>query len=493
MNDIDLDLNIDNYSFADVLRLFGLDGSKPVEYQDLKRCRATVDKLHPARSSLSGAYYELFNNAYAVLYKRTHADADAGAGAGAGADDDTQDLDPEGVAVGAVGAVGAVDVGVDAVRTMPYGFYSVAQSKPRAQAAAAARQAAVMAAQQDTAAAAAAHRATVTPSSSLLGGIGPQPYSTRMVTIHTEDRDLLKYPFENLFEVVLPTVVKNVLSMELVDITLPAFYYNVSDHLQNTKVWFSVPNYFTEPVEIAVPSGCYTPAGLCSALAKELNEATTNRLYVLGVYVSPLTRYTQFSVTYNDVKRKFAFHATQDGFILWFDRPSVYECDTGSRHDCWKMLKNWGLGYNLGFYKGVYEATMTVPPTGLNLNIAPGDADLTLNITSVKIADLDVRNTIYMEVDAFNWIDEISPFSIATTDSYGGDFNGRVNNSFAKLVLSSVSNCYVPVKKFKRVLPHMVEKIGRLKFKFRYHNGILIDFKDQSFDFSLKFECRVNT
>jgi hypothetical protein len=98
-----------------------------------------------------------------------------------------------------------------------------------------------------------------------------------------------------------------------------------------------------------------------------------------------------------------------------------------------------------------------------------------------------------MEVDAFNWIDEVSPFSIATTDTYGGDFNGRVNNSFAKLVLSNVSNCYVPVKKFKRVLPHMVEKIGRLKFKFRYHNGILVDFKDQSFDFSLKFECRVNS
>ena len=157
------------------------------------------------------------------------------------------------------------------------------------------------------------------------------------------------------------------------------------------------------------------------------------------------------------------------------------------------MLKNWGLGYNLGFYKGVYEATMTAPSTGMNLNIAPGDGDMGMNVTSVKIADLDVRNTVYMEVDAFNWIDEVSPFSIATTDTYGGDFNGRVNNSFAKLVLSNVSNCYVPVKKFKRVLPHMVEKIGRLKFKFRYHNGILVDFKDQSFDFSLKFECRVNS
>lgn len=492
MNNIDL--NIDNYSFADILKLFRLDGSKPVEDYDLKRCRATVDKLHPARSSLNGAYYELFNSAYAVLYKRTCADANANA------DDDTQDQDPDGVAVGAsTAAAAAVAVGVDAVGAMPYGFYSVAQSKPRAAAAAAARQAAVIAAQQDTAAAAAAaaHRATVTPSSSLLGGGGggggPQPYSTRMVTIHTEDRDLLKYPFENAFEVVLPTVLKNVLTVELFDIALPAFFYNVSNYLQNTKMWFSVPDYFAEPVEIAVPSGCYTPADLCAALIKELNAATTKRLYELGVYVSPLTTYSLFSVSYNAIKRKFAFHNTQDGFVLWFDRRSVYERDSSLpqyQFECWKMLRNWGLGYTLGFYKRAYEGVIAVAPPTTADDYTTG---LSLTVTSAKIADLDVvGRTIYMEIDAFNWIDEIAPFSVATTDFYNGDFNGSVNNAFAKLALSAVSGCYVPVKKYKRVLPHAVEKVGRLKIKFRYHNGIPVDFKLQGFDFSLKFECRFN-
>jgi hypothetical protein len=95
-----------------------------------------------------------------------------------------------------------------------------------------------------------------------------------------------------------------------------------------------------------------------------------------------------------------------------------------------------------------------------------------------------------MEIDTFNWIDEINPYSIATTDYYKNDFNGNVNNAFAKLILSSVGRAYVPVNKFIRVLPHVVEKIGRLKFKFRYHNGILVDFNHQPFNFSLKFECR---
>jgi hypothetical protein len=81
---------------------------------------------------------------------------------------------------------------------------------------------------------------------------------------------------------------------------------------------------------------------------------------------------------------------------------------------------------------------------------------------------------------------------IIPIDFYNNDFNGNVNNSFAKLTLSNVSKCYVPVEKFKRVLPHVVEKIGRLKFRFRYHNGILVDFMHQQFNFSLKFECRFN-
>ena len=95
-----------------------------------------------------------------------------------------------------------------------------------------------------------------------------------------------------------------------------------------------------------------------------------------------------------------------------------------------------------------------------------------------------------MEVDTFNWIDEIRPYSIGTTDFYNNDFTGNVNNAFAKLNL--LNSKYVPVEKFKRILPHVIEKIGRLKFKFRYHNGIPVDFKHQSFNFSLKFECRFN-
>lgn len=402
MNNIDL--NIDNYSFVDILNLFNID--KNFNDKDLKRCKEVVEKIHPSKSALNISYYELFNNAYNFLESKNSLIVD------------------------------------ENKSVKPYIFYNTNNKE-------------------------------IPPNNSCYT---PPSFSTRMVTFHTEDRNILKYPYENLFEVSLPSVIKNTMSIELFDITLPTFYYNISKYLQNTKLWFSIPFYFTYPIEITLPSGYYTYSNLCTELAKQLNDITTLELFSLGVYVSPSTQYTFFSVTYSDIERKFTFHNTQDTFILWFDKKSVYD---NCNFDCWKMLNNWGLGYNLGFYKNAYVAVLDTSHPSLNIYI----------VTSTKIAEIDIYNTIYMEIDTFNWIDEINPYSVSTTDFYNNDLNGNVNNSFAKLILSNVSKCYVPVKKFKRILPHVVEKIGRLKFKFRYHNGILVNFKHQSFNFALKFEC----
>lgn len=406
MNDIDL--NIDNYSFVDILNLFKIN--KNFTDKELKKCKEVVEKIHPSNSSLNILYYQLFNDAYNILQRRYDSDSII------------------------------VD---DNKNVRPYIFYNKENKE-------------------------------IAPNNTCYT---PPSFSTRMVTFHTEDRDILKYPYENLFELSLPSVIKNTMSIELFDITLPTFYYNISEYLQNTKMWFSIPFYFTDPIELTIPSGYYTYDDLITELAKQLNDVTTTALFSLGVYVLPSTQYTFFGVTYSGIERKFTFHNTQDKFILWFDIKSTYD---NCHFNCWKMLNTWGLGYNLGFYKKIYEAVLDPSNPSSNIYI----------VTSPKIAEIDIYNTIYMEIDTFNWIDEIKPYSISSTDFYNNDFNGNVNNAFAKLVLSTESHSYIPVKKFKRILPHVVEKIGRLKFKFRYHNGILVDFEHQPFNFSLKFECR---
>ena len=308
----------------------------------------------------------------------------------------------------------------------------------------------------------------------------PYLHSTRMVTIHTEDRDVTKYPYENVFEVELPSTLKNILSLELFDIKLPTFYYNISDYLHNSKLWFSVPLYFQEPIQLIIPSGCYDYNELAVELAKQLNYYTTKELFRIGAYMDSTTKYTDFYVLYNVNERRYTIQNKQHTFTLWFDKPSIYDCNTGYSE---QLLRNLGICFNLGFNKEKYEAVYVTADTD-------STTFHTYCVKSIKIANLDFNNTIYMEIDTYNWIDEALPFSKSTNNFYNNDFNGNVNNCFAKLVLSDTSKTYIPVDKFKRFLPHMVERILRLKFKFRYHNGMLVDFVNQPFNFSLKFHCK---
>jgi hypothetical protein len=121
--------------------------------------------------------------------------------------------------------------------------------------------------------------------------------------------------------------------------------------------------------------------------------------------------------------------------------------------------------------------------------------DNTLNkfvLIPPNIFNIAIDNTIYMEIDKFNYINELNPFSISTNSYYNNDYNGIVNSAFSKLILSNVTNTYVPVHKFKRILPHIEQKIAKFKFRFRYHNGNLVDFAHQNFNFSIKLECRFN-
>ena len=66
MNDIDL--NIDNYSFVDILNLFKIN--KNFTAKELKKCKEVVEKIHPSKSSLNILYYQLFTDAYNILQRK---------------------------------------------------------------------------------------------------------------------------------------------------------------------------------------------------------------------------------------------------------------------------------------------------------------------------------------------------------------------------------------------------------------------------------------
>ena len=106
-----------------------------------------------------------------------------------------------------------------------------------------------------------------------------------------------------------------------------------------------------------------------------------------------------------------------------------------------------------------------------------------------------------MEVDKYNSYDELNPYPNRTNNLYNAKYGGRVNSAFARIPLpvlggvdgttvnfDSTNDSYVNVSYHDPPL----ERVQKLKFKFRYHNGQLVDFNDIPFCFTIEFYCLRN-
>ncbi len=61
-----VDLNIDNYSYEDILELFHLDYN--FDITELKSAKKIVLKTHPDKSKLPKEYFLFYSKAYKMLY-----------------------------------------------------------------------------------------------------------------------------------------------------------------------------------------------------------------------------------------------------------------------------------------------------------------------------------------------------------------------------------------------------------------------------------------
>jgi len=102
------------------------------------------------------------------------------------------------------------------------------------------------------------------------------------------------------------------------------------------------------------------------------------------------------------------------------------------------------------------------------------------------------EDIIYMEVDKYNSMDELEPYSENTSGLYNNDYNGKVNSAFAKIPLpcpafsqqfDSRNSALMNVSHYEPPL----ERLTRLKFKFRYHDGRLVKFKCLPLSFTIEF------
>lgn len=346
----------------------------------------------------------------------------------------------------------------------------------------------------------------------------------KLVTIHSEDRDIKKYPNANKFEIHLPQVMENVSSMRLVECTFPSVYYTFSNEYQNTRLSFSVEPkdsslpYFYELTNLSpkkrimtiqIQEGFYCPHELAVEIQEKLNETVSLRIKQIieqdTQQIVDVT-YNAFRVTYDKVGQRFWFGNQTDGFTIYAAKED-YLPSKCEQPDMWEKVVNWGLAYNLGLNKEKYVSTPVLEDSYLKFSYLGSSGvwltkqvDSSVNpqyVQAPNAPDLLGERVIYMEVDKYNSYDELVRGPLQSMSMYNNTYGGIVDSAFAKIPITATSLGEFTDSRngfLQNVTTFDVpeEKVSKMMFVFRYHDGRLVDFGNNRFNFTIEFNCLKN-
>jgi len=363
----------------------------------------------------------------------------------------------------------------------------------------------------------------------------------KLLTVHSEDRDINKWPNANHFELQLPQTYTNVETLALVEYNFPIYYNTFSTQNQNTTitVYVNIVGGWGEtqpPLTIIIEPGFYDPVQLATEMENKLNLA------VRALGDASLVAYSNFKVFYDEVRQRLLFGNISDPFTFIYNAPESYDsepCYTScppanasqpgqpSAIIRWNQYTNWGLGYNLGFIKYLCvqcgsRATTQSANTAVASSVT-GDQKVyytnttasTLGYTWLPVGSgntgyvlippnppsLNGDSAMYMELDKYNYLDEMQPYSEHTSNTRHNDYNGIVNAAFAKIPILSKPTKIISLLEYQygNEPPNTAEgmssffppltKLSKFKFKFRYHDGTLVDFGGQNFSFTIALYC----
>ncbi len=216
----------------------------------------------------------------------------------------------------------------------------------------------------------------------------------KYVSIHSEDRNITKYPRSSEFEIELPEDLLNVASLRLVDWTFPSNYNTFSITNNNTVMTFQINNPYntnangvvdvlyvktfeylflnqTQNYEVRIQDGFYNPQQMVRELTNKFNAVITNKLIDYfttsstdttktelerGEYIIALNDlnanggYSNFVIVYDNVSQKIWFGNICDGFVLTNETRDLQE---NASLNCTNPsllpdFSEWGLPGGLG-------------------------------------------------------------------------------------------------------------------------------------------------
>ena len=368
----------------------------------------------------------------------------------------------------------------------------------------------------------------------------------KYISISSEDRDITKYPDPSEFEMLLPQEYLNIVSAKLYSWSFPANYnvfsgsyynifisfkmvklYNPGEHdVSNALlegIFAALHNYGDKEILVEIETGFYNPDQMTIELTNKFNDSVTK---IINLFLNnPLEwgtndyniakqlfdasqGYNRFKIVYNAVSQKLWFGNEAEQFILTNDS-SVFITRTVVNNLCQRKnllpeWSNWGLPAYLGFSRcnATSDTSSEIPRFCYgDAVIGSGDNGFWLlpKLPGAEVYFLQAPYKIsfmgpaymYMEVDGWNCIDETSPYNLSLFTSQTNQTNGIVNSCFAKIPIPTtpISQWFDNDMGPYKYLNPPAERIGKFKFKFRYHNGQLVDFG--LFDYSIMIEFNI--
>jgi len=307
--------------------------------------------------------------------------------------------------------------------------------------------------------------------------------SRKLLTVHAVDRDSRYYPLPNEFAIKCPQSYTNVQSIRLNEISFPQSVFNFSEKLNNNKFLYQISGANTK-TPITISDGYYTGHELARKFKSDIS----------------------LSLTYDQHQNKFTF--THDTSF------TLYNCDSNISN-CSYDCSNNNLTYNYkaplnksSLHKDTYSLNMGFLYTlGINTDQDSSITSLSTTnvITSTSMPRFLDTQPIYMEIDKYNLYDELNPFPKGSNNLYNNYSNSSTDTAFIKLQPNSTINTIYDssnnttikfdYRDYSNTFPNNnalvffdppLTRLQNLKFKFRYHDGRLVDLQDQDVNFTLE-------
>ncbi len=302
----------------------------------------------------------------------------------------------------------------------------------------------------------------------------------KLVSICSEDRDINIWPNANHFEITLPEIITNVQSIFLSYCNMPIPFYTFSNSNKNTKFSF---NYKAINYLITIDEGFYDGFQLALEVQNKMNIA-----------INKSKESKDIEVKFNIINNKLYFISQSPTLQLLFNQEITYDITCSDNINIWNKTSHWGLPYYLGFQKKIYTTTYDPSFSFTYTDEVDVSTNKIIGETSINMFK---ETNIFLEIEKFNSIDELSNLNYNSNNLYNNHNYGKVNSFFAKIPINNVpfnltvNNKNTDLDTLTTYNPP-IEKVSKLKFKFRYHDGRLVDFGNHPFSFMIGFNSLLN-